>query len=205
MTNQKKTHDEHLKGDENNPEIEIDRTTDETHEKTHEKAHEKSRGKAHDHAHPDEQPVTPEAKASNREAEESQDAKYLRLMADFQNYKRRSEKERTEIHAYANEKIVLQLLEVLDNFERALQQENGTEEQFRNGMLLILEQLKTVLNKTGVSEIPADGAEFDPNYHHAIMMENKDSIKSGHVSMVLQKGYTMNGKVIRPAIVKVAE
>jgi molecular chaperone GrpE len=126
-------------------------------------------------------------------------------MADFQNYKRRSEKERTEIHAFANEKIVTQLLEVLDNFERALEQDPGSEEQFRNGMTLIIDQFKTVLNKSGVAEIPADKAEFDPNYHHAIMMENAESVKSGHVSMVLQKGYTMNGKVIRPSIVKVAE
>jgi molecular chaperone GrpE len=139
------------------------------------------------------------------EPEENADTKYLRLMADFQNYKRRSEKERTEIHAFANEKLVTSLLEVLDNFERALQQDAGSEEQFRNGMTLIIDQFKTVLNKAGVKEIPASEAEFDPNFHHAIMMENAESIKSGHVSMVLQKGYIMNGKVIRPSIVKVAE
>ena len=197
MTNQKKIQDEHPKGDPNGSEHEAEPK----HGKGHEKAHEQSHG----HTGDERKPGEPDVKTSKQEPEESQDAKYLRLMADFQNYKRRSEKERTEIHAYANEKIVTQLLEVLDNFERALQQEAGTDEQFRNGMVLILEQLRTVLSKTGVSEIPADGAEFDPNYHHAIMMENKDSIKSGHVSMVLQKGYTMNGKVIRPAIVKVAE
>jgi molecular chaperone GrpE len=185
MTNPKKTHDEHQRADKIKPEQEI-----ETQEKD---------------TAPQEIPVEKDLKEEKPEPEESADTKYLRLMADFQNYKRRSEKERTEIHAFANEKLVTQLLEVLDNFERALQQEFGSDEQFRNGMTLIIDQFKTVLNKAGVAEIPAAEAEFDPNFHHAIMMENTESIKSGHVSMVLQKGYTLNGKVIRPAIVKVAE
>jgi molecular chaperone GrpE len=185
MTNSKKPHDEHSKGEPNIPEQEIEQQTKDT--------------------LAEEQPVAPESKAAKTEATESADTKYLRLMADFQNYKRRSEKERTEIHAFANEKIVTQLLEVLDNFERALQQDAGSEEQFRNGMALIIDQFQTVLTKAGVAEIQADKAEFDPKFHHAIMMENADSIKSGHVSMVLQKGYTMNGKVIRPSIVKVAK
>ena len=185
MTNQKKTHDETIKTDSKNPNQELDQNNVD------------SPGI--------EEPIESETKTAIPTQEETQETKYLRLMADFQNYKRRSEKERTQIHAFANEKIITQLLEVLDNFERAMQQEVGSEEQFRNGMVLILDQLKTVLTKSGVSEIAADEAEFDPNFHHAIMMENTESIKSGHVSMVLQKGYTMNGKVIRPAIVKVAE
>ena len=184
MTNPKKTHDEHQRAEKNGMEHETDQQQK---------------------AETEEMLPETEVKETKKEPEESADSKYLRLMADFQNYKRRSEKERTEIHAFANEKIVLQLLEVLDNFERALQQEAGSEEQFRNGMALIFDQMRTVLDKAGVAEIPADKAEFDPKYHHAIMMENTESIKSGHVSMVLQKGYTMNGKVIRPAIVKVAE
>ena len=199
MTNPKKTHEEQPKADDNSLEQDTGQAADKPHEETHEHS------RSHGHAHGEKKPAAEETEAAKKPADESQDAKYLRLMADFQNYKRRSEKERAEIHAYANEKIVMQLLEVLDNFERATQQESGSEDQFRNGMELILEQLKTVLTKTGVTEILADGAEFDPNFHHAIMMENKDSIKSGHVSMVLQKGYTMNGKVIRPAILKVAE
>lgn len=189
MTNPKKTHDEHQRAKKIQPEQEIDQLEQEA--------------TAEDI--PVEPDAKPEVKKEMSEPEESADTKYLRLMADFQNYKRRSEKERTDIHAFANEKIVTQLLEVLDNFERALQQDPGSEEQFRNGMTLIIEQFKTVLNKSGVSEIQASESEFDPNFHHAIMMENVESVKSGHVSMVLQKGYTMNGKVIRPAIVKVAE
>jgi molecular chaperone GrpE len=185
MTNPKKTHDEHQRADKIKSEKETDQQEQ---EKTTTDA-----------------PIDADAKNEASIPEESPDTKYLRLMADFQNYKRRSEKERTEIHAFANEKLVTQLLEVLDNFERALQQDSSTDEQFRNGMALIIDQFQTVLNKAGVAEIPAAEAEFDPNYHHAIMMENAQSIKSGHVSMVLQKGYTLNGKVIRPSIVKVAE
>lgn len=185
MTSQKKPHDENPTGGHDSPEKQKDHPTKEGHGK--------------------DKPIEAEKKTAQQEQEESQETKYLRLMADFQNYKRRSEKERAEIHAFANEKIVAQLLEVLDNFDRAMQQEAGTQTQFRDGMSLILDQLKTVLSKAGVTEIDAEGAEFDPNFHHAIIMENHDSIKSGHVSMVLQKGYTLNGKVIRPAIVKVAE
>jgi molecular chaperone GrpE len=185
MTNPKTTHGEHQRANKTKPEQEIEKQEQEI--------------------GVEEIPVEQEVIKEKPEPEESADTKYLRLMADFQNYKRRSEKERTEIHAFANEKLVTQLLEVLDNFERALQQDPGSDEQFRNGMTLIIDQFKTVLNKAGVAEIPAAEAEFNPNFHHAIMMENAESIKSGHVSMVLQKGYTMNGKVIRPAIVKVAE
>lgn len=185
MTNQKKTHDEHQDADKIKQKQSINQQEQEL----------KS----------DDIPVEPETQKETTEPEENADTKYLRLMADFQNYKRRSEKERTEIHAFANEKLVTSLLEVLDNFERALEQDPGSEEQFRNGMTLIIDQFKTVLNKAGLTEIPATEAEFDPNFHHAIMMENAESIKSGHVSMVLQKGYILNGKVIRPAIVKVAE
>lgn len=191
MTNPKKTHDEHQRADKIKSEKESD--------------HQEQEKTTTDAPADTDSPVDADAKKEASIPEESPDTKYLRLMADFQNYKRRSEKERTEIHAFANEKLVTQLLEVLDNFERALQQDSSTEEQFRNGMALIIDQFQTVLNKAGVAEIPAAEAEFDPNYHHAIMMENAQSIKSGHVSMVLQKGYTLNGKVIRPAIVKVAE
>jgi molecular chaperone GrpE len=182
MTSPKKTHDEHHRADKIKTEHEIDSQEQEIKQQDQETA-------------TGEIPVDAESTKEKVEPEETADTKYLRLMADFQNYKRRSEKERTEIHAYANEKLVTQLLEVLDNFERAMQQDASSEEQFRNGMILIIDQFKTVLNKAGVAEIPAKEAEFDPNFHHAIMMENAENIKSGHVSMVLQKGYTMNGKV----------
>lgn len=137
-------------------------------------------------------------------ADDFQD-KYLRLMADFQNYKRRSEKERTEVHAFSNEKIITHLLGVLDNFERALAQEPGEEAPFREGMGMIAEQFVQVLKKEGLEEIKAINEPFDPRLHHAIMMDSSGDNSSGHVTDVLQKGYLFKGKVIRPAVVKVAE
>jgi len=135
--------------------------------------------------------------------DEALNVKYLRLMADFQNFKRRTEKEKSDIYAFANEKIVGELLNVIDNFERALAL--GQEgDSFVEGMSLIFKQLQGVLEKAGVKEIEALGQEFDPNFHNAVMMEDTDEFESGKVSCVLQKGYMLNNKVIRPSMVKVA-
>lgn len=129
-------------------------------------------------------------------------AKYQRLMADFQNYKRRTEKEKNDIYAYANEKLILGLLEVIDNFERAVLSETA-DEKYAEGMEMIFKQLKGVLEKSGLEEIKALGEGFDPNFHNAVMTEDNDRFESGSVTEVLQKGYTLNGKVIRPSMVKV--
>lgn len=146
-----------------------------------------------------------EEKTEEEKAEdEDLNTKYVRLMADFQNFKKRTEKQKSDIHAYANEKIVSKLLEVMDNFERALQIEDENIKSFKEGMQLIFKQLKDVLTDAGVAEIEAENAMFDPNYHNAVMMEDTDKVESGMVSEVLQKGYTLNGKVVRPSMVKVA-
>lgn len=129
-------------------------------------------------------------------------AKYTRLMADFQNYKRRSEKEKSDIYAYANEKLILGLLEVIDNFERALASETA-DTKYAEGMEMICRQLLSVLEKAGLEEIKALGEGFDPNFHNAVMTEDNDQFESGSVTEVLQKGYSLNGKVIRPSMVKV--
>lgn len=138
-----------------------------------------------------------------KEPEEDGDARYLRLMADFQNYKKRIEKEKSDIYSYANEKLITEMLEVLDNFERALGQEESGD-SFKEGMEMIFKQLGNVLEKAGLAEITALGEEFDPNFHNAVMTEETEEYESGKVSGVMQKGYTLNGKVIRPSMVKVA-
>ncbi|MBR6015459.1 MAG: nucleotide exchange factor GrpE [Firmicutes bacterium] len=130
--------------------------------------------------------------------------KYMRLMAEFQNYKRRTEKEKSDLFKYASEKLVVQLVEILDNFDRALNQSGAGGEAFAEGMQLIFKQLTDVLEKNGVEEIKALGEDFDPNFHNAVMMEDTDKYESGKVSDVLQKGYILNGKVVRPSMVKVA-
>ena len=144
-----------------------------------------------------------EVKEEGQEAgQDDSELRYLRLMADFQNYKKRVEKEKKDLYSYANEKIMTELLAVLDNFERALDHDTG--DGFREGIEMIFKQLTDVLEKEGLAEIPALGEEFDPNVHSAVMTEETEDYESGKVSGVMQKGYTLNGKVIRPTMVKVA-
>ena len=144
------------------------------------------------------------AKEISKEDEEL-NVRYLRLAADFQNYKKRVEKEKSDIYAFANEKIVVELLDVIDNFERALEHSKDNSEGFAEGMNMIFKQFRGVLEKNGVEEMSAIGESFDPNFHHAVLTENSVEYESGKVTMVLQKGYMLNKKVIRPAMVKVAE
>ena len=144
-----------------------------------------------------------EQEAKTNPEDEALNERYLRLMADFQNFKRRTEKEKSDIYAFANEKLIGELLNVIDNFERALAAGNA-EDNFYKGMEMILKQLLGVIEKAGASEIKALGEDFDPNFHNAIMMEDSTEYESGKVTGVLQKGYVLNNKVIRPAMVKVA-
>jgi molecular chaperone GrpE len=150
----------------------------------------------------------PESGGAPAAQDEEPDAKYMRLAADFQNYKRRVEKEKSEVYAYANEKIAVDLLAVLDNFERALEAQSGAEAKedgFVKGMELIFKQLQDILLKNGVEEIQSLGEDFDPAMHHAVMMEETTEYESGKVSAVLGKGYRLRERVIRPAMVKVTQ
>lgn len=130
------------------------------------------------------------------------EAKYLRLMADFQNYKKRTAKEKEDIYAFGAEGLMLKLLTVIDNFERALVLESK-DEKYAEGMQMIFKQLTDVLQKAGLEEIKALGEDFDPNFHNAVMMEDNPDYESGKVTDVMQKGYVLNKKVIRPSMVKV--
>lgn len=129
--------------------------------------------------------------------------KLLRLQADFINYKNRVEREKENIYSYALEDIMSQLLPVLDNFERAL---NNMEEanSYYEGVKMIYDQMVDVLSKNGLKEIDCLNKPFDPNFHHAVMSEESDK-KEGTILEVLQKGYMLKDKVIRPSMVKVAK
>ena len=140
--------------------------------------------------------------AAKKEPEEDSDTRYMRLMADFQNYKKRVEKEKKDLYSYANEKLVTELLDVLDNFERALDQE-GQGDSFKEGMEMIFKQLGDVLKKSGLAEIPALGEEFDPNFHNAVMHDEDDSDASNQVIEEFQKGYMYKDSVVRHSMVKV--
>lgn len=132
---------------------------------------------------------------------------FLRLQADFSNYKRRVEKDKQSIYQFANEKLVLELLDVIDNFERAFSSANEAEEKegFYEGVVMVYKQLMEILEKNGLEEIEAKDEKFDPNLHHAVMQEENDEYEEETVIDVFQKGYKLKDKVIRPSMVKVAK
>ena len=134
--------------------------------------------------------------------------KYLTLTADFENYKKRISSERADWAHEAQKRIVLDLLNVVDNFERALEQEKKRETTQDSGWLagfeMIYQSLEKLLVKYGVQAM-TDFSVFNPKYHEALMQVESDAHKSGDIVQVLQKGYTMNDKVIRPATVSVAK
>ncbi|MBR3330791.1 MAG: nucleotide exchange factor GrpE [Mogibacterium sp.] len=186
--------------------IPIEDGADEAEEVKAEEAEEKAEGEAAEEAEKEEAPKEDEANKAEEEAkkaEEAESERYMRLMAEFQNFKRRVAREKSDIHAYANEKIVGELLPVLDNFERALDTEGGDFEAYAKGMQLIFEQLKKALENAGLEEIKAKDEAFDPNVHNAVMTECLEDKEDGTVTKVLQKGYKLKDKVIRPSMVAV--
>ncbi|MBQ8961423.1 MAG: nucleotide exchange factor GrpE [Ruminococcus sp.] len=128
---------------------------------------------------------------------------YLRLMAEYDNFRKRTAREKTETYQNASVKCVESLLPVIDSFERSLAFE-CSDENFKNGMSMIFGQLQEFLTKMNVTEIEALGAEFDPNIHNAIQQAESEEYASGHVCQVFQKGYMLGDKLIRPAMVVVA-
>jgi molecular chaperone GrpE len=127
----------------------------------------------------------------------------LRAQADFQNFRKRSEREKADYFKYALGQSVLQILPVVDNFERALAAEGGSEE-FRVGVELIYKQLREILQKLGLTEVGEEGEPFDPTRHEAVMREENPEIESHTVMAVLQKGYFLHDRLLRPAMVKVS-
>ncbi|WP_062552350.1 nucleotide exchange factor GrpE [Peptoniphilus phoceensis] len=130
--------------------------------------------------------------------------KFMRLQADFSNYKRRTETQKTEYVELGVKKVANDLLPVIDNFERALDSIKNKDSTY-DGILMIKNQLAGVLEKEGIVEMKALGEEFDPMYHHAVLTEDSDEYDSGYVIEVLQKGYLINEKTLRPAMVKVSQ
>ncbi len=145
-----------------------------------------------------EKPVDPEEEALN--------VRFMRLSADFANFRKRVEKEKADIYRLGNEKLMLELLPVLDNIDRALSHaDESPKEKFVEGVEMIMSSLLNVLKNAGLSEIEAAGQPFDHNAHHAVLTEESEDHESDTVTGVLQKGYRLNDKVIRPAMVKVAK
>lgn len=134
--------------------------------------------------------------------------RYMRLQADFANFKKRTAGEKLQISEVVKMEVLQNVLPVVDNFERALQvpQDKLTDElkSFVDGYEMIYKQLMTVLEKEGVVKIDAVGKPFDPNYHQAVMRVASDEYDNDVVVEVLQEGYLLGDKTLRPAMVKVA-
>jgi len=138
-------------------------------------------------------------------AEEGQQ-RFLRAQADFDNYRRRTVKEKEELAQYATTKLLGQLLPVVDNFERALaaSKEGGDYEALAKGVDMIFRQLGQLLEQEGLKPIEAVGQPFNPEFHQAIMQVETDEYEEGIVVEEVQKGYMVKDKVLRPAMVKVS-
>ena len=145
--------------------------------------------------------------AAQAEAAEYKD-KYLRAHADFENSKRRLEKDKMNAVSYANESFAKDILAVIDSFENALASIEGADEenssevlkQMKEGVNLTYEQLKKILEKNHIKEVVCEG-EFDPEVHQAIMQVESDEHEAGDVVQVMQKGYTIKDRILRPAMV----
>lgn len=143
---------------------------------------------------------------AQQEAKENHD-RFLRVAAEFENYKKRVEKEKTDLLKYANEGLMQDLLGVIDNLERALDQaeQNAQAESLLAGLRMILKQMKDALGKHGVFEIQALGETFNPNLHEAMMHEAADEHAENTVIAEFQKGYVLKDRLLRPSLVKVSK
>jgi len=138
--------------------------------------------------------------------------KYLRAHADFENTKKRLEKDKSTAVSYANESFAMDILAVVDSFEQALASIEGADEanasdvleKMKEGVYLTYEQLKKVLEKNYIKEISCEGA-YDPNFHQAVMQVESDEHKSGQIVQTLQKGYTIKDRVLRPSMVSTSK
>ncbi len=146
-----------------------------------------------------------EFKALTTKVSELED-KLIRNQAELQNFKRRKDEETMRLLKYCNEDLVSELITVLDNFDRALTVEtNEQTAKYLEGFRMVDRQLTEILNKFEVKEIECLGKPFDPMYHQSVMVTKDATKASGTVLEVLQKGYMLKDKVIRPAMVRVNE
>ncbi len=146
--------------------------------------------------------ITDSVETKNEEAEQLNN-KLLRLQADFLNYKARTEKEKILTYGNAVSDLILDLLPVVDNLERALSAESSEGNSFKEGVQMVYNQFMGILNKKGLKEVEALHKPFDHNVHYGVGFEANDEYDDGIIIDVLQKGYTVNDKCIRPSMVRI--
>ena len=127
---------------------------------------------------------------------------YQRMLAEYANYKRRTEQEKMQIGLYTKAELLTQLLVSIDNMEKAIAAPDGAD--YKTGVDMVLRQFMDTLGKMGLESVGVEGELFDPNVHNAVMREDADGIDEETVTAVFQKGYKLGDKVLRPAMVKVA-
>ncbi|MBR2134501.1 MAG: nucleotide exchange factor GrpE [Eubacterium sp.] len=147
-----------------------------------------------------------EEKEENPLEKELNDTKeqLLRVTAEYANFRKRSEKEKSETYNFAASNVIGEILPVIDNIERAISDENGDYEGLKKGVQLTYDGLLASLEKLGVTSFGEAGEQFDPNLHNAVMHVEDESLDANVITDVFQKGYSVKGKVIRPAMVKTA-
>ncbi|HBI47952.1 MAG TPA: nucleotide exchange factor GrpE [Smithella sp.] len=131
--------------------------------------------------------------------------KYLRSVAEWDNYKKRVIKEKADIIKYGKEDIVKDILPFMDSLDRALEHDTGDIQAFKNGIALIQDQLLCCLKKHGVERIATAGADFDPNFHEALMQTESDQHEDNKIVSEMEKGYLLNGRLLRPSRVCVCK
>ncbi len=129
---------------------------------------------------------------------------FLRLYAEYDNFRKRSQKEKQDIYSTSRADVIKDLLPIMDNFDRAANNKDGSYEDYKKGIELIFNQFAEMLTKNGVEAYGERGEEFDPNIHNAVMHTEDDSVGENVITTVIVKGYKLGDKIIRPAMVAVA-
>lgn len=145
-------------------------------------------------------------KDTEQKSQENYDL-YMRTYAEMENVKRRGVKEREELAKFANESLIKEILPVIDSLEKALShvEDGNNPSGLAEGLELTLNGLMTTLEKAGLEEVEAMGKPFDPHFHEAISQQADDTVPPKHIIMEMQKGYLLNGRLIRPSIVVISQ
>ncbi len=143
---------------------------------------------------------------TEEEAQKNYDL-YIRAYAEMENVKKRVIKEREELRKYANESLIKEILPVIDNLQKAISHAHNGENPLGliEGLKLTLDSLMMTLEKAGLQEVEAEGKPFDPNFHESISQQRDDKVPPGHVITEFQRGYLLNGRLIRPARVVISQ
>lgn len=147
---------------------------------------------------------TETAEEKLQKALDEKNEQFLRLCAEYDNFRKRSQKEKQDVYSSSQAEIIKEFLPVLDNFDRAADNKNCSFEDYQKGIDLIFAQLGEVLKKLGVESYGARGEDFDPNIHNAVMTVEDAELGENQIAAVFSKGYKMGDRIIREAVVQVA-